>query len=100
MSRARRRAEGDPMHARQGTGCAADGTPTVRGRAREARPYHLPRASPGPRRWSGRLDEVAAAQLLWRESGGRRDTIHVALEGKDALRRAEAAKGPMRRNVG
>ena len=46
------------------------------------------------------LDEVAAAQLVGREADRRRDAVHVPLEREDALRRAEAAEGAVRRNVG
>ena len=45
-------------------------------------------------------DEIAAAQLVRRQTDGGRDAIHVALEREQALRRAEAAKRAVRRRVG
>src|SRR5262249_45066249 len=45
-------------------------------------------------------DEVPAAEVFRREPDGRRDLVHVALEREEALRRAEASKGAVRRHVG
>ena len=46
------------------------------------------------------MQEVATAKLLGRQPNRGGDLIHVALKGKDALGRSEAAKGSMRRNGG
>ena len=45
-------------------------------------------------------EEVAAAELFGGEADDFGDLVHVALEGEDALRRAEAAEGSVGRDVG
>ena len=45
-------------------------------------------------------EEVAAAELFWGEAYNFGDLVHVALEGEDALRGAEAAEGSVGRDVG
>ena len=41
-------------------------------------------------------EEVAAAELLGRETDGLGDLVHVALKSEEGLRRAEAAEGAVR----
>ena len=45
-------------------------------------------------------EEVAAAEFFGREADDLGDLVHVALEGEDGLRRAEAAEGSVGRDVG
>ena len=45
------------------------------------------------------LDKIAAAKLLRRESDGRGDSVEMAFEREDALRRAKPAKRAVRRGV-
>ena len=45
-------------------------------------------------------EKVAAAELFWCEADDFGDLVHVALEGEDALRCAEAAEGSVGRDVG
>ena len=45
-------------------------------------------------------EEVSAAELFGGEADGVGDLVHVALEGEDALRGAEAAEGSVGRDVG
>ena len=45
-------------------------------------------------------EEVAAAQFFGREADDAGDLVHVALEREEGLRRAEAAEGAVRRDVG
>ncbi len=46
------------------------------------------------------VKEVAAAELFGREADGGGDLIHLAFERENALRRAEAAEGSVRRRGG
>ena len=46
------------------------------------------------------LNEIAPAQFVGGDADGGGDAIEVALEGEDALWRAEAAKRAVRRRVG
>ncbi len=45
-------------------------------------------------------EEVAAAEFFRREADDFGDLVHVAFEGEDALRSAEAAEGSVGRDVG
>ena len=45
-------------------------------------------------------EEVAAAEFFGREAYDFGDLVHVAFEGEDALRGAEAAEGSVGRDVG
>ncbi len=45
------------------------------------------------------VDEIPAAQFVWRESDGFGDAVEMALQRKNALRSAEAAKRAVRRSV-
>jgi len=44
-------------------------------------------------------EEVAAAEFFGGEADDFGDLVHVAFEGEDALRRAEASEGSVRRNI-
>ncbi len=44
-------------------------------------------------------EEVATAEFFGGEADDFCDLVHVAFEGEDALRRAEAAEGSVRRNI-
>ena len=46
------------------------------------------------------LQKVTVPELCGRQAHGRGYAVHVTLQGKDTLRRAEAAKSAMRRSVG
>src|ERR1700721_2392010 len=46
------------------------------------------------------VNEIAAAQLFRREADDGGHPIEMAFEREDALRRAETAKGPVRRSIG
>src|SRR6266542_4207056 len=45
------------------------------------------------------FNEVAPAKFFWSQSDRLRDFVHVTFQPKDTLRRAESAKGSVRRHV-
>jgi len=45
-------------------------------------------------------DEVAPAEFFGSQAHRSRDTVHVPLQSKNALRRAEPAEGAVRRMIG